>query len=299
MTYVKIVSEMDASSIAQKLPLVNWRRRLIDRKDWTFLKIFTIFCSCLRIILKNKMTKITSNSFDKPFWLKSFALSIWESFLGLGKTLFGITQEIMDEFTATYPSIPEMIQLSCIYFCAIIDLFHSILSNVFSLGYFPEILKPFFPLIKEILTSPVLRIWASPEKVFFLSYLVIEFMVVRSVFKFSKLIRYNILLIFSLLMVQGLVISYWDLLFHREVATSVARWTYDQGVIVHTDKSLGIFFFLNTFLIFMVLYCYLYFQALNGKFASPYGMEWLTDSVAFWLRIKTPNMRFGKRKKKE
>jgi hypothetical protein len=245
------------------------------------------------------MTKITSNSFDKPFWLKSFALSIWESFLGLGKTLFGITQEIMDEFTATYPSIPEMIQLSCIYFCAIIDLFHSILSNVFSLGYFPEILKPFFPLIKEILTSPVLRIWASPEKVFFLSYLVIEFMVVRSVFKFSKLIRYNILLIFSLLMVQGLVISYWDLLFHREVATSVARWTYDQGVIVHTDKSLGIFFFLNTFLIFMVLYCYLYFLALNGKFASPYGMEWLTDSVAFWLRIKTPNMRFGKRKKKE
>jgi hypothetical protein len=26
-------------------------------------------------------------------------------------------------------------------------------------------------------------------------------------------------------------------------------------------------------------------------------MEWLTDSVAFWLRIKTPTMRFGKRKK--
>jgi hypothetical protein len=27
-------------------------------------------------------------------------------------------------------------------------------------------------------------------------------------------------------------------------------------------------------------------------------MEWLTDSVAFWLRIKTPTMRFGKRRKK-
>jgi hypothetical protein len=26
-------------------------------------------------------------------------------------------------------------------------------------------------------------------------------------------------------------------------------------------------------------------------------MEWLTDSVAFWLRIKTPTMRFGKREK--
>ena len=28
-------------------------------------------------------------------------------------------------------------------------------------------------------------------------------------------------------------------------------------------------------------------------------MEWLTDSVAFWLRIKTPTMRFGKRKKEK
>jgi hypothetical protein len=42
-------------------------------------------------------------------------------------------------------------------------------------------------------------------------------MVVRSIFKFSKLVRYNILLVFSLLMVQGLVISYWDLLFNPEM----------------------------------------------------------------------------------
>jgi hypothetical protein len=26
-------------------------------------------------------------------------------------------------------------------------------------------------------------------------------------------------------------------------------------------------------------------------------MEWLTDSIAFWLRVKTPTMRVGKRKK--
>jgi hypothetical protein len=28
-------------------------------------------------------------------------------------------------------------------------------------------------------------------------------------------------------------------------------------------------------------------------------MDWLTDSVSFWLRIKTPTMRFGKRGKKD
>ena len=75
--------------------------------------------------------------------------------------------------------------------------------------------KPIFPLISKLLQSPFLKIWASPEKVFFLSYVTIELAIVRKVFNFSKLVRYNILLIFSLLMIQGLVVSYWDLLFNK------------------------------------------------------------------------------------
>jgi hypothetical protein len=98
-------------------------------------------------------------------------------------------------------------------------------------------------------------------------------------------------------MVQGLMIAYWDLLFHRQIASSVEKWAYDQGAIIHTDKRLAIFFFFNTFVLFASLYLYLYLRALNGKFATLPGLEWLTDSVAFWLRIKTPTMRFGKRKK--
>jgi hypothetical protein len=128
---------------------------------------------------------------------------------------------------------------------------------------------------------------------------VIEFMIVRSAFNFSKLVKYNVLLIFALLMLQGLLISYWDLLFHRQIATPVAKWAYDQGALIFTDKSLAISFFLSTFVIFIVGYLYLYLTALNGKFAKIPGMEWLTDSVAFWLRIKTPSMRLGKRKKKK
>jgi hypothetical protein len=123
-------------------------------------------------------------------------------------------------------------------------------------------------------------------------------MIVRSTFKFSKLIKYNILLLFAVLMLQGLAISYWDLLFHRQIASSVAKWSFDQGSLIYTDKNLAIVFFLNTFFIFMVSYLYLYIKALSGKFATIPGMEWLTDSIAFWLRIKTPTMRFGKRKKK-
>jgi len=79
----------------------------------------------------------------------------------------------------------------------------------------------------------------------------------------------------------------------------VAKWAYDQGSLIYTDKSLATIFFLNTFVIFLVGYSYLYIRSIQGKFATIPGMEWLTDSVAFWLRIKTPTMRFGKGKDKK
>lgn len=223
--------------------------------------------------------------------------SLWETITKLLKKIFFHIKRI----SSNYPNTAQIIQLTFIYFFALIDLIYAILNNVFSLGYVPEILLPFFPLIKAVLQSPIFRIWASPEKVFFLSYVVIEFMVVRSTFKFSKLVKYNILLIFALLMLQGLVISYWDLLFHREIASPVAKWAYDQGGLIYTDKPLAIVFFLNTFMIFLIGYFYLYIRGLQGKFATIPGMEWLTDSVAFWLKIKTPTMRFkrGKEEKSE
>jgi hypothetical protein len=210
---------------------------------------------------------------------------------GVKKVLKSVKKSLRN-FSKEYPNVSQVIQLTFIYFFAIVDLFYAVLNNVFSLGYFPEVLLPIFPFVRGILQSPFLRLWASPEKVFFLSYLVVEFMVVRSIFKFTKLVKYNILLIFSLLMVQGLVISYWDLLFNREIV-NVSRWAYDQGSVLYTDKHLATTFFLNTFLVFMLGYLFLYVRALQGKFGTIPGMEWLTDSVAFWLHIKTPTMRFG------
>ena len=90
-----------------------------------------------------------------------------------------------------------------------------------------------------------------------------------------------------------------DRLFHREVTVAAIRWLFDDGFIVASDHSLAIAFFLNTFIIFILLYFYLYTRAVSGKFATIPGMVWLTDSIAFWLRIKTPTMRFGIRKKKK
>jgi hypothetical protein len=112
---------------------------------------------------------------------------------------------------------------------------------------------------------------------------VIELMVVRAILKFSKLIKYNILLIFTVDMLQGLVLNYWDLFFHREIGSAV--------MFANTDFAIS--FFLATFCLFFILYLYLYLIAIRGKFATIPGMNWLTDSVAFWLYIKTPTMKFG------
>lgn len=163
----------------------------------------------------------------------------------------------------------------------------------------PEVLIPFMPIISGILQSPFFKIWSSPEKVFFLSYVVIEFMVIRKSLNFSKLVKYNVLLIFALLMIQGLVISYWDLFLHRAIATVTQKWAYDGGALVGLNRNIAIVLFLNTFILFITLYSYFYVKALNGLFATLPGLEWLTDSVAFWLRIKTPTMRFGRRKKQK
>jgi hypothetical protein len=222
--------------------------------------------------------------------------SVWQIVLNSLKKSLKRAQKFISRFS---PTTLQFIQLTVMYFFAVVDLFHSILNNVFALGYVPEALMPFYPFIQFILTSPLFKIWGSPEKVFFMSYVLIDLVLVRSVIKFSKLVKYNMLLLFACLMIQGLVVSYWDVIFHREIATSVAQWAYDGGTLIHTDKTIAVFFFFNTFIIFILGYIYLYLNAINGKFATFPGMEWLTDSVAFWLRIKTPTMRTGMRKKKK
>lgn len=227
--------------------------------------------------------------------------SLWLDLINFFKTILLFFQERFEQFGTKYPNLSQIIQLTFIYFFALIDLVYSILTTVLSIGPLPELLKPVYPLIKNILESPLLLIWASPEKIFFLSYVTIELMVVRSIFRFSKLVRYNILLIFALLMLQGLVISYWDLLFHREIAAPVAKWAFDQGVVLFTDRILASFFFFYTFLFFFFTYILLYITAIRGKFFRSKSklLSWLTDSISFWLRIQTSTMPFGNKKKKK
>nr|AYO28305.1 hypothetical protein [Synura sphagnicola]AYO28313.1 hypothetical protein [Synura sphagnicola] len=212
-------------------------------------------------------------------------------FQKLVQPIFQNLYDIIFAFRNAYPKTSEriivIIQLSFIFFFAFVDLCHSILTSVFALGAFPAILVPVWPVLYFILNSSFFQYWASPEKSFFLSYLVLELMISRSLFKLSKFIKYYILLIFSLLMLQGLVLLYWDLLFNREVVASAAKWAFDKGILIHTDVRIGVLVYFGTFLVFVGLYFYLYITALQGKIATLPGLlSWITDSVAFWLKIR-------------
>jgi hypothetical protein len=52
----------------------------------------------------------------------------------------------------------------------------------------------------------------------------------------------------------------------------------------------------SLFVFFWIFYGILYWTAIQGKFFYHPAFYWLTDSVAFWLKIDTPTLR--KRRKK-
>ena len=225
--------------------------------------------------------------------------TIWLEFVKNFKIISQIILKFFDDFNNKFPSTMQFIQLSFMYYFAFLDLCFSIANPIFALGFDPEILGPLNSIVRGILLNPFLRVWTSPEKLFLFSFGAIEFMVVRKTFKFSKLIRYNILLLFTVLMIQGTMVSYWDLIFNRQIVSAVADWAYDEGFILFLDTNLAFFFFLATFVLFLIAYIYFYLTAIQGKFVTIPGMSWLTDSVAFWLKIKTPTMGIGDRGKKK
>ena len=107
-------------------------------------------------------------------------ISFWKNIKQGIFTILKVIQKNLTSFTTKYPRLSEVIQLTFIYYFAVVDLLYGILSNVFALGYFPEILRNLYPTIKSILTNPLFQMWNSPEKIFFLSYSFISLRLLNS-----------------------------------------------------------------------------------------------------------------------
>jgi hypothetical protein len=180
----------------------------------------------------------------------------------------------------------EQLQLTFIYFFAVVVLTYTIRN---SLGYFPEMLFRLFPFLVPIFDIQALKILAAPEKTFILYMLIIEMFLNRSFFNFSVLVKFNVLLIFILEMLQNLLVSYWDILFNRELDV------LNGGVVIARTATMFFYFFL--FLFFFILYLYSYISSLTGSFPKlPGVLKKITDSVAFWLQLKLLKNKGNKRK---
>jgi hypothetical protein len=199
-----------------------------------------------------------------------------------------LMKDYFDNFSEKNPELLRTILLTLIYFYGFLDLNIIVISNIFSLGFFLDLSNPFIKLLFKLISLPFFKIWASPEKTYFFSYLVLELIVTRSVLKISKFIKFNILLIFALIMLQNLTIAFFDLCFSSQQAILLILGL--SNAILEIKNYAAVFYFI-IFIVYSGILCFFYFNALKGKIVVLKNLEWITDSVAFWLRIKTPTMR--------
>lgn len=206
-------------------------------------------------------------------------LSFWKKISKFFKRILSLFKKNNRKISAKYPTLFQTIQLILLYFVAVLSLSYSLLSI---LGQIPDLVQNFVPLvIQNLANSTIVKILLAPEKTYIVYLLVIEFVIFRPIFRFSQLFKYNILLIFLLEMFQNLLISYWDLFFTRSFGGPDAS---------NTDLTTAVFVISLIFLFLFFTYLYGFFCALRGKFVTYPFMYWLTDSIAFWLHIRTPSM---------
>lgn len=176
------------------------------------------------------------------------------------------------------PILFEKIELTFMYFFASIVLFYAVIN---SLGYLPPPLYFVFPFLPKLLTFPPLMFFARPEQTFFLYLLSLEFIVNRNILRFSLLVKYNLLLIFIVEMVENLVVTLWDFIYIREVELFIIA-----GIPI-TSETVAFLFFLLFFIIFFSLYIDSYIKSIKGKFPEfPGFLRCISDCVRFWLQMK-------------
>jgi hypothetical protein len=223
---------------------------------------------------------------------KTIYSNFFEKFKNFFEKKFKLVTKNYQYLNKKHPKEFRKIQLNFIYFFGLVDLSYTYINNIFALGLFNEFADSSFHFIVSFLGSPFFQIWASPEKVFFISYVILEILIVRPIIILPKFIRFNILLIFAILMLQGLLMSFGDLIFNQEIISKeILNLFEDEEEDFFQNKLVAIIYFSTTYFIFLKQYYNLYTNALKGKIVALNNFYWITDSIAFWLRIKTPTMR--------
>ena len=189
------------------------------------------------------------------------------------------TLKLLRKTAKKYSRILECFQLTFIYFITLVSFAYTIKNG---LGTFPDTLLDFFPVINQLVNIESLRILSDSDRTFFFYILTIEIVINRSFLNLSRLVKFHIVLVFILELLQNMVMNYWDLFVNRELdiisynTIAENRWTPAFCTYI--------------FVIFFILYAYSYIESLRGRFPIfPGPLKSITDSAGIWVRIKTSN----------
>jgi hypothetical protein len=197
------------------------------------------------------------------------------------------SQKFLQDFrkhTRKHKEFYKKMQLTSIHLCANIVLMANIRN---CLGTWPTLFS-YLPFSKGLIESPLATFLSSPERTFVIYILILQCIVLRPVLRFSIIVKYQILLIFLLEMIENILLCIWDLLFGREldISNPFGVWTEPASYL----------FITCVFCIFFFVYQYIYFQVIQGKFPKfPKALQKIPDSTAFWLKLKKESLYFDKK----
>jgi hypothetical protein len=220
-----------------------------------------------------------------------------EQKFSLKTTLTSITEKSIKTLQFLHSSNPflfRMCILGLIYFLGFLDLFFFAINGLSTCDFTSYTFNSQIKFLSKFFKNSFLRFWGTPERSFITSYIVLELMINRAkTYKMyiPKFYRYHILVVFAVIMLQSALFSTLDLFLHREFTHKVSRLSYKLGTLAPTNVKLVISSYISSLFFFSLIYTYGYIQGLYGKLPRFIGANWFNDSLALWLRIKTPTLK--------
>jgi hypothetical protein len=178
----------------------------------------------------------------------------------------------------------DFFQLNFIYLLALLDLIFNSLQYIIIHDYLIKLPKMLSFTFLKMFQYKIFMVWHKPQNIYYFSLLIIDLFIIKSIFNFSEIVKYNLLLIFILLMLQSLFLNYWDLLFNSQNLFNNINISNTEEFII-PNKILSLIYLFQIFIIFFSIYLFFYINALKQKFIKSKLINWLTNSVAFWLKI--------------
>ena len=183
------------------------------------------------------------------------------------------------------------ILLTLLYLIGFFDLFNNTLKDLYLIETPLRVLIPYFFIFEKIFKLKLINVWLNPNNIFIFVYLVFKLFITKSIIKLPNILKYNLLFLLVLLVTQRIISMYLDTFFNNDIVL-VNNSLFRQNIYLN-NNFLNLLTF-QKFLIFFFLYVYLYITSLFNKYPNISFLKPLTDSIAFWLRFKTPSMKIGK-----